>query len=39
MEFYISDGAVLVSLCPTEISGKKMVKDRDFFEYEPPETL
>ena len=33
---YISEGALLVSLCPTDISGKKVVKGKDFFKFKPP---
>ena len=36
---YISQGALLVSLHPTEISGKKVVEGEDFFNFRPPQSL
>jgi len=33
---HISKDALLVSLYPTAISGKKVVEGKDFFKYEPP---
>jgi len=30
---------LLVSLCPTDISGKKVVEGKDFFKFEAPQPL
>ena len=36
---YISEDALLVMLYPTDISGKKVVKGKDFFEFKPSQSL